>query len=162
MCCLAERFKKHHPSIFTGFCYWYEASLLTCRPVSCGCRTKWLHLCKRVAQILMRVMGMTVKSIWLWGSSHGFLGMSIFLFPLIPGPFWLGWIGPVIVEARDQVELFTHLLRIMSYLKINCLCKLSISHKNTWWIEIRMLNGNNWNHLTVCKLILLSRIICVR
>ena len=23
--------------------------------------------------------------------------------------------------------------------------------RNTWWIELLMLNSNIWNHLTVCK-----------
>ena len=55
----------------------------------------------------------------------------------------------------DQIELFNNLLRIIiSYLKPYKLCKLFVLDKETWWIELLILNRNTWNHLTVWEQIM--------
>ena len=64
--------------------------------------------------------------------------------PLLPGPFWLGVAGPVMVLSMDQIELFNYLL----YLKpFNCV------QINDWCeIELLVFHNNTYEILeTVCK-----------
>ena len=61
-----------------------------------------------------------------------------------------------------QLELFNHLLRIIipGFLKSsNCVQIIYITSE--YLMELLMLKGSTWNHLTVYKWLILDRIISV-
>ena len=69
------------------------------------------------------------------------------------GPIWPRVLVLFKVPSTVQIIGFSHLLRfiITSFLKLYTQCKLP---RNTWYIELIMLNNNTWIHLTVCKQII--------
>ena len=136
-------------------------------PVYWSFRTCWLHHCKEVKTLCpgYNTKLHLIVRLQLWGM------WSTPSLPLLPGSLWPRLVVPFWVPSIGQIEQLNHLLTIIiiTYLKwFDCVkviyIYIYILYRSNWSIELLVFDRNTWNHLTVCKqivmLILLHGVIC--
>ena len=115
-------------------------------PVSWGCRTYRLLLCRGVRlpqrmSCIYDVKPSLALEIWgMWRTP---------LLPLLQGPLWPGVVAPGRVLFTGQIELFdiyTDCKRWLVVIRI-------IRNRTVWaaWKQMWVIQRNTWNHLTVYK-----------
>ena len=123
-------------------------------PVSWGCRTCWLHLCRGIRPP-NECPGYDIKpsdgkvpalKIWIMWNTFSLL--------LLPGPLWPRVVSPDRVLSMGEIELFDYL----NWVQTNdwCLIELLVIHSNTWnhltlLTYAKLLEIELFAHLTVCE-----------
>ena len=116
------------------------------RSVGCSCKIRRLHLCRRIRQPPAPTifLGMTLNCIWWWGSIPRLWGMwSSPSLPSFPSPLEPGLVVFVKVRSMGYIELFIFYQGIFLVIwNHTAVCKLFVLDKNTWYIELLLLNSN--------------------